>query len=276
MTITRREFATITAATGYALAVCPVTALAITTPATDLETADVKIKIGKDELPAYTAYPKKGGALPVVIVVHEIFGVHEYIKDVCRRFANEGYYAIAPDLFFRAGDATKISDIDKLRAEIVSKATQKQVMDDLDAVVGWVGKQKRAKAKALGITGFCWGGNTTWMYAAHNTNVKAGAAWYGRLVGDATPAQPKFPVDIAPTLQVPVLGLYGEKDKGIPLDTVEKMKTELAKGKSGSKFIVYKDAEHAFHADYRPSYQEKGAKEAWGECLTWFKTHLKA
>lgn len=267
----RRTF--VTTATGYALAVSPITALAITTPGDDLEQGDAAIPSGKDTLPAFFARPKKGGPLPVVIVVHEIFGVHEYIKDVCRRLAKEGIFAVAPDLFSRYGDATKVPDIDKLRATIVGKVKQKDVMDDLDATLAWVAKQKDVKADAAGITGFCWGGNVVWMYAAHHPRLKAGVAWYGRLVGDASPDNPKFPVDIAESLKVPVLGLYGGKDKGIGLDTVEKMRTGLAKGTSGSKIIVYPEAEHGFHADYRPSYNEKAAKEAWAEALAWFKAN---
>lgn len=265
----RRTF--VTTATGYALAVSPVTAWAITTPTTDLVTADVVIPVGKESMPGYVARPKKGGPAPCVLVVHEIFGVHEYIKDVCRRLAAEGYYAVAPSLYFRHGDATKIDSIDKLRSEIVSKAKIDQVLSDLDATASWAATQKEANAEKLGLTGFCWGGNVTWMYAAQNSKLKAGVAWYGRLSGDTSPTQTKFPLDVAPDLKVPVLGLYGEKDKGIPLDQVEKMRTLLSKGKSGSKIIVYDGADHGFHADYRPSYNEKAAKAAWGEMLAWFK-----
>jgi carboxymethylenebutenolidase len=269
-TCTRRAFVAATAS-GYALAVLPITALAIQTPATDLETADVKIALGKETMPGYSARPKKAGAHPVVIVVHEIFGVHEYIKDVCRRLANEGYYAIAPDLYFRQGDATKIEDREKLRKDIVNKVSHPQVLADLDATLAWLAKDTNADTKRAGITGFCWGGNIVWMYAAHNPGLKAGAAWYGRLTGDPSELQPKFPVDVADKLTVPVIGLYGEKDQGIPLEQVDKMKAALAKGKSGSKIVVYAGAEHGFHADYRPSYNEKAAKEAWSEMLTWFK-----
>lgn len=268
----RRTFISNATVAGYALAVSPITASAFTTPTDGLETGDVKIPSGKDAMPAFFARPKKPGSYPVVIVVHEIFGVHEYIKDICRRLAKEGYFAVAPDLFCRYGDATKIPDIDKLRSEIISKTKQKDVLRDLDQVTAWLAQQKDAKAATIGITGFCWGGNVVWMYAAHNSKIKAGVAWYGRLVGDPIP-DTQYPVDIAASLTVPVLGLYGGKDTGIPADSIEKMRSGLAKGKTGSKIIVYPEAEHGFHADYRPSYNEKSAKEGWSELLGWFRSH---
>jgi carboxymethylenebutenolidase len=281
--IDRRQFLTSAVAgsamcAGYALAIRPVTALAVTTSASNLNTGAFKVPVGHStEMPLWAAWPKKGaGKSPVIVVIHEIFGVHEYIKDICRRLALEGWYAVAPDLFFRHGDATKIADIDTLRKNIVSKVSQKEVLSDLDATIKWAGTQEGADASRVGMTGFCWGGTTTWMYAAYNPAIKAGVAWYGRLIGDKTPLIPQFPVDIGASLKVPVLGLYGDKDSGIPLSTVEHMKKELAKGLSGSKFIVYEGAQHAFHADYRPSYDEKSAKAAWDELVKWFKNnHLK-
>lgn len=273
--ITRRDVA-VGIGVGYALSVLPVTAWAVTTPADGLETGGVQIPTGKDGkemMPAFLAAPKTAGTFPVVIVVHEIFGVHEYIRDVCRRLAKEGYLAVAPDLFFRNGDATKIEDRKKLMDEIVAKQTQAAVLADLDAVSAWAKKDKRADAKKMAITGYCWGGNVVWMYAAHNPELKAGIAWYGRVKGDVTPAQPKFPMDVAASLTVPVLGLYGEKDGGIPLADVDAMRKELGKSKSGSQMNVYIGAEHGFHADYRPSYNEKAAKEAWTELLAWLGKH---
>jgi carboxymethylenebutenolidase len=267
--LSRRAFV---AATGYALAVSPVTAWAIETPATGLDVADVTIPVGKDRMPGYAAWPKKAGAHPVVIVVQEIFGLHAYIKDVCRRLAAEGYYAVAPSLYFRKGDATKIESINKLLTGIVSKVAQPQVMGDLDATMAWLGEQKAADAQRVAITGFCWGGNVVWTYSAHNPRIKAGVAWYGKLTGDPAPST-KYPIELAPGLTVPVLGLYGEKDKGIPLEGIEAMRKALAKGASGSKIIVYPGAEHGFHADYRPSYDEKAAKAGWAEMLAWFKQH---
>lgn len=269
MDLNRREILTL--GTGYALAVMPVTAWALNTPAPDVETTVVQIPSGKDKLPAFLAVPKKPGKYPCVLLVHEIFGIHEYIRDVCRRLANAGYIVLSPSLYFRQGDATKITDIPTLQEKIVKKVPQAQVLEDLDACVKWLGTNKKAEPGKIGITGFCWGGGATWLYSAHNPQLKAGVAWYGRLTGEASPLQPKFPLDIAASLTVPVLGLYGAKDKGIPLADVEKMRAELAKGKSQSKIIVYDEAEHGFHADYRPSYHAKSAQDAWQQMLDWFK-----
>jgi carboxymethylenebutenolidase len=271
----RRTF--MTSSVGYAVAVSPVSAWAVSTPTTDLKTGEVNIPTGsggKESMSAYWAMPKKKGPRSgCVIVVHEIFGVHEYIKDVCRRLAQEGYFAVSPYLYFRQGDATKIADIDELRTKIISKVSQSQYLDDLDATVEWLKKNKDADASKIGITGFCWGGNATWMYAARNKSLKAGVAWYGKLVGEATPNAPKFPIDVVKDLTVPVLGLYGEKDKGIPQDTVEKMRAALKQAKSKSEIIVYPGADHGFHADYRPMYDEKSAKDGWNKLLAWFKTN---
>jgi carboxymethylenebutenolidase len=186
--------------------------------------------------------------------------------------AKQGYLALAPELFVRQGDPSKIGDIATLMKDIISKTPDAQVMGDLDACVAWAANNG-GNVDKLGITGFCWGGRVTWMYSAHNPKIKAGVAWYGRLQGDSTANTPKHPVDIAPALTVPVLGLYGARDTGIPLDTVEKMKAALAKGSSKSEFVVYPDAGHAFHADYRPSYNEKDAKDGWTRALAWFRQH---
>jgi len=208
----------------------------------------------------------------VVLVVSEIFGLHEHIADVARRFAKAGYLALAPDLFVRQGNAAAYSDIEELRKDIINKTPDAQVIGDLDACVAWALKNG-GDAGRLGITGFCWGGRITWLYCAHNPKLRAGVAWYGKLIGNKTPLMPSYPLDIAASLRVPVLGLYGGKDNGIPLDTVEQMKTALAKGKNGSDIVVYPDAGHAFHADYRPSYVEADAKDGWKRCLAWFKAH---
>jgi carboxymethylenebutenolidase len=223
-------------------------------------------------MPAYRSRPAGQTGLPVILVVSEIFGVHEHIADVARRFAKQGYLALAPDLFVRQGDPSKVADIPTLMKDIISKTPDAQVMADLDACVDWAANDG-GNVDKLGITGFCWGGRITWMYSAHNPKVRAGVAWYGRLVGEASANAPRHPVDIAPGLSVPVLGLYGGKDTGIPLDTVEKMKAALSKGSSGSEFVVYPDAGHAFHADYRPSYVEKDAKDGWTRALAWFRAH---
>ncbi|MBD2521894.1 dienelactone hydrolase family protein [Nostoc sp. FACHB-133] len=270
--ITRRKFiATSTLATGFALAVQPISAQVTATDAKGLVAGAVKIPVVKDgEIPAYRAAPATGENFPIVLVIQEIFGVHEHIQDVTRRFAQLGYLAIAPELFIRQGDVTKLSSIDEIRP-IVAKVPDSQVLSDLDATVKWAVKSAKGNANKLAITGFCWGGRITWLYAAHNPKVKAGVAWYGRLVGDATELQPKYPIDIASKLTVPILGLYGGKDTGIPLDTVEQMRDRLKSSSSKSEIIVYPDAPHAFFADYRPSYREKEAKDGWKRLLAWFK-----
>jgi carboxymethylenebutenolidase len=277
--LTRRKFiATATLATGFTLAVQPISAAVITTDAKGLVAGAVKIPVTDGEIPAYRAVPARGRNFPIVLVIQEIFGVHEHIQDVCRRFAKLGYLAIAPQLFSRQGDVSKLSNIDEIRS-VVAKVPDAQVLSDLDATVNWGVKSAKGNADKLAITGFCWGGRITWLYAAHNPNVKAGVAWYGRLVGDVTELTPKHPVDIASTLKVPILGLYGGKDTGITLDTVEQMRDRLAsrnenrlkKSSSKSEIIVYPDAPHAFFADYRPSYREKEAKDGWRRLQAWFK-----
>jgi carboxymethylenebutenolidase len=230
----------------------------------------VKIPVKDGEIPAYRAMPAKSGNFPIVLVIQEIFGVHEHIQDVCRRFAKLGYVAVAPELFVRQGDVSKLSNIEEIRA-IVAKVPDAQVLSDLDATVGWTVKSAKGNSNKLGITGFCWGGRITWLYATHNPQVKAGVAWYGRLVGNVTELTPKHPVDIASVLKVPVLGLYGGKDTGIPLDTVQQMRDRLKSGSSKSEIIVYPDAPHAFFADYRPSYREEDAKQGWQRLQAWFK-----
>ncbi|PSB45051.1 carboxymethylenebutenolidase [Cyanosarcina cf. burmensis CCALA 770] len=271
--ITRRNFiATATLATGFALAVQPVSAKAIATDTQELVADAVKIPVEDGEIPAYRAQPNTGENFPVVLVIQEIFGVHEHIQDVVRRFAKLGYLAIAPELFVRQGDVAKLSNVDEIRS-IVAKVPDAQVISDLDATVDWAVKSAKGNATRLGITGFCWGGRITWLYAAHNPQVKAGVAWYGRLVGNATELTPKHPVDVASTLKVPVLGLYGGKDTGIPLDTVEQMRDRLKSSSSKSEIIVYPDAAHAFFADYRPSYREREALDGWQKLQAWFKQH---
>lgn len=260
------------AAAGFALAVQPIAAATITTDADGLTAGDVKIPVGDTTIPGYRALPSKGGPFPVVLVVQEIFGVHAHIKDVCRRFAKLGYFAIAPELYARQGDVASLKSIDEIRA-IVAKVPDEQVMSDLDACVEFAQKSGKGDVAKLGITGFCWGGRVVWLYAAHSKQLKAGVAWYGRLVGDPAPNTPKHPVNIAADLQAPVLGLYGGKDQGIPVETVEQMRTALKTAKVDSKIIVYPEAGHAFYADYRPSYHEADAAAAWQELLAWFKKY---
>ncbi len=266
--VSRREFiATATLATGFALAVQPISAKVINTNTKGLIAGAVKIPVADGEIPAYRAQPSKGTNFPIVLVIQEIFGVHEHIQDVTRRFAKLGYLAIAPELFVRQGDVSKLTSIEEIRP-IVATVPDAQVLSDLDATVNWAVKSSKGNGSKLGITGFCWGGRITWLYAAHNPKVKAGVAWYGRLIGDKTEITPQHPLDIASTLTVPVLGLYGGKDTGIPLNTVEQMRAKL---NNKSKIIVYPDAPHAFFADYRPSYREKEAKNGWRQLQKWFK-----
>jgi carboxymethylenebutenolidase len=269
----RRVFLKTTLGTGFAAAVMPVTAQSvIKTDSAGLTVGEVILTVKGEKVPVYRAQPEGKTNLPVVLVISEIFGVHEHIADVARRFAKQGYMALAPELFVRQGDPTSYGTVAELIKEVISKVPDEQVMTDLDACVAWA-KENGGNTDKLGITGFCWGGRITWMYAAHNPKVKAGVAWYGKLVGDATALTPKHPVDIAAGLKVPVLGLYGGKDEGIPLESVEKMKAALAKGSSKSEFVVYPQSGHAFHADYRPSYVEADAKDGWKRCLAWFKAH---
>lgn len=272
---TRRTALQAAVGLGYAAAAAPLMAqTAIATSAEGLDAGDVSFTVGGFKVPAYRAAPAGKTGLPVVLVIQEIFGVHEYIADTCRRFAKAGYLAIAPQLYARQGDAAGYTEIGRLMTEVVSKVPDAQVMADLDGALQWAGANGGDLARA-GITGFCWGGRIVWLYAAHGP-VKAGVAWYGRLVGQASELTPKHPVDVAPILKAPVLGLYGEKDSGIPLDTIDKMKTALAGGTAAAKasqFVVYPDAPHAFHADYRASYRKVAAEDGWNRALAWFKAH---
>ena len=274
--LSRRQFVSRSVGTGFAASVLPVAAQTVVkTDSQGLITGEVTIDVGGFKMPAYRAAPANKKNAPVVLVISEIFGVHEYIADVARRFAQAGYFAIAPELFVRQGDATSYGEVAKLIAEVISKVPDPQVMADLDATVAWA-KAEGADTGRLGITGFCWGGRITWLYTAHNPAVKAGVAWYGRLVGASSALQPVHPVDVAAKLAGPVLGLYGGQDTGIPLETVNQMKTALAAGGVAAKkseFVVYPDAPHAFHADYRPSFRKEPAEDGWKRAVAWFKAH---
>ena len=274
--LNRRGFVGGALGTGFAAAALPVTAqTVIKTDTSGLIVGEVTIPVGDFKMPAYRAAPAGKANAPVVLVISEIFGVHEHIADVARRFAKQGYCAIAPELFIRQGDAGSYGEIAKLIAEVIAKVPDAQVMADLDATVAWAAAQG-ADTSRLGITGFCWGGRITWMYSAHNPAVKAGVAWYGRLLGPTNALSPAHPVDVAGKLNGPVLGLYGGQDAGIGLDTVEKMKLALAAGSVAAKrseFMVYADAPHAFHADYRPSYRKDAADDGWKRCNAWFKAN---
>ena len=259
---------------GYAAAAGEVMAqTAISTSAQGLVSGEVIIDVNGFKMPAYRSAPAGQTGMPVVLVISEIFGVHAYIADVTRRLARAGYMAIAPSLFVRQGDASAYTEIPKLQAEVITKVPDAQVMSDLDATVAWAAAQG-GNANKLAITGFCWGGRITWLYAAHQPRVKAGVAWYGRLVGSATPLTPSHPVEQTGSLKAPVLGLYGGADTGIPLDSVDKMKAALAQGSAAaraSEFVVYPDAPHAFHADYRPSYRQAAAEDGWQRLLAWLQ-----
>jgi carboxymethylenebutenolidase len=269
----RRGFLKTALGTGFAASVLPVCAQTmIKTDTSGLTAGEVTITVNGQKVPMYRAQPEGKTNLPVVLVVSEIFGVHEHIADVARRLAKLGYLALAPDLFVRQGNAAAYPTAAEVMKEVISKVPDAQVMSDLDACVAWA-KDNGGNTDKVGITGFCWGGRITWLYAAYNPKVKAGVAWYGRLVGDKTALTPTQPVDIAADLKVPVLGLYGAKDTGIPLESVNKMKEALAKGGSKSSFVIFENSGHAFHADYRPSFVEADAKEGWRLCLAWFKTH---
>ena len=271
----RRGFVATAVGSGFAAAVLPVGAQTIKTDTTGLTAGEVTIPVGAFKMPAYRAMPAGKTNLPVVLVISEIFGVHEHIADVARRFAKQGYLAIAPELFVRQGDAQSYGEIGKLIAEVIAKVPDEQVMGDLDASVAWA-KANGGDTAKLGITGFCWGGRIVWLYTAQNPAVKAGVAWYGRLVGAPNSLQPTNPVELTAKLAGPVLGLYGGADAGIPQDSIDKMKAALATGSAAAKrseFVVYPDTPHAFNADYRPSYRKEAADDGWKRCLAWFKAN---
>ena len=270
----RRRFLVTKLAAGFAMAVCPITAETITTDTNGLDAGEMKIPTADGgEMPGYRAMPSKGKSFPVVLVVEEIFGVHEHIKDLCRRLAKSGYLAIAPELFARQGDVSKIENIQEIVSKVVSKVADSQVMSDLDSTVTWAEKTGKGDTKRLAITGFCWGGRVVWLYAAHSTKLKAGAAWYGQIIGQVNEFRPKTVLELAPELKAVVLGLYGGKDTGIPVDQVEKMREALKAAHKDSEIIIYPEAPHGFNADYRPSYREPDAKDAWAHMLAWFKQH---
>lgn len=269
----RRDFIVSALATGFAMAVQPIYAQAISTDAVSLSAGEVIIPVHDGEIPAYQAHPTAGKSFPVVLVIQEIFGVHEHIKDICRRLAKLGYLAIAPELFARQGNVSNMADIGEIMAQVVSHVPDSQVMSDLDATLDWVKQSGKGDATKLGITGFCWGGRITWLYCAHNPELKAGVAWYGRLEGKASELQPKHPLDIAAQLKVPVLGLYGGADQGIPLESVDRMRSALSAAHNKSEIVIYPDAPHAFFADYRPSYRKDAAEDGWKRLQAWFRAH---
>jgi carboxymethylenebutenolidase len=271
--LNRRDFLVTKLAAGFAAAVSPVAAETITTDSSGLDASEVKIPVHDGEMPGYLAKPKQGSALATVLVVQEIFGVHEHIRDLCRRLAKQGYLAVAPELYARQGDVSKMTDIQEIISKVVSKVPDEQVLSDLDAAADWAASTQKGDRARLGITGFCWGGRISWLYAAHKPALKAAAAWYGRLLGPTDALHPKNPIDVAATLKPPVLGLYGGQDQGIPLDTIERMRAALKAAGNPSEIVVYPDAGHAFNADYRPSYRQGPAEDAWKRMLAWFKRY---
>lgn len=275
----RRDFMAGSIASGFALAVQPICAQTlIQTDTLDLEHGMVQVATDNGDIPAYYALPSKAAlppmpsSIPIMLVVHEAWGVHEHIKDVARRFAKLGYLAVAPELFHRQGDASQLKDFKEIFARVISKVPDWQVMRDLDASLRWAEKNGGSRYK-LGITGFCWGGRIPWLYAAHNDYVTAGVAWYGRLVGDKNAMNPAHPMDVVSNIKPPVLGLYGGADAGTSVNTVEQMNAALKKAGKPSMIHVYPDTPHGFHADYRPSYRQKEAWDGWDRCIAWFRKH---
>jgi carboxymethylenebutenolidase len=268
---TRRGFVMTSLITGFALAARPAAAETITTDTNGLDVGEVKVPVADGSIPAYRAMPAQGGPFPTVLVVQEIFGVHEHIKDLCRRLAKAGYYAIAPELYARQGDPSKISDTQELIKAIVSKVPDAQVMSDLDSAVDYAQASGKADTARLAVTGFCWGGRIVWLYAAHSPGLKAAVAWYGSIDRPRTELQPKYPIDLAADLKAPVLGLYGAADQGIPVDSVEKMQAACKSAGKTCEIKIYPDTPHGFNADYRPSYRADAAKDGWARMLAWFK-----
>ncbi|MGB9095233.1 dienelactone hydrolase family protein [Erwinia sp.] len=256
---------------GFTPAVSPTASTTIITDSDAIQSGETSIPTQGENMPAFHAKPRNAsGPLPVILVVQEIFGVHEHIRDICRRLAGEGYLAVAPELYFRQGDPAEYDDIPTLFKELVNTVPDNQVLADLDHVANWASRHG-GDMRNMGITGFCWGGRITWLYAAHNPQLKAAVAWYGKMVGEKTLKQQKQPVDIAVDLTAPVLGLYGGKDDSIPQESVETMRQALRAANAKSEIVVYPDAGHAFNADYRPSYHEESAKDGWERMLAWFR-----
>jgi carboxymethylenebutenolidase len=270
--LTRRGFVVTSLAAGFALATQPVSAATIVTDSEGLTVGEVKIPVPDGEIPGYRAMPAEGGPFATILVVQEVFGVHEHIKDICRRLAKAGYFAVAPALYARQGDVTQMTNMDDVM-KVVAKVPEPEVASDLDATVAWAGSTGKADTVKLGITGFCWGGRQVWLYCAHNPKVKAGVAWYGPLQRPKSEMTPLDPLDVVPQLKVPVLGLYGGADGGIPMTQIQAMQDALKAAGNPSEIVVYPDTPHGFNADYRASYRPEQAKDGWKRLLAWFKDH---
>jgi carboxymethylenebutenolidase len=271
--LTRRAFVVGSLAAGFALAVLPVSAETITTDTNGLVAGEVKIPVQGGVIPGYRAMPAVGGPFATILVVHEIFGVHEHIKDICRRLAKLGYFAVAPALFAREGDVARMTDMQQIM-KVVMTVPDRQVASDLDATVAWAKKTGHANTDKLGIVGFCWGGYQVWLYSVHNPNLLAGVAWYGLLLRrPKTALTPESPLDLAKQINVPILGLYGGADAAIPMSQIDQMRAELKAAGKPSEIIVYPNTPHGFNADYRPSYRPQQAKDGWTKMQAWFKEH---
>jgi carboxymethylenebutenolidase len=269
----RGFFMTASAATaaGYTLLAGPVRADVITTDTSGLNVGEAKVKVAEGEMPVYFARPANVANPPIILVAMEIFGLHEYIRDVARRLAKLGAFAIAPDYYFRKGDLTKITEFKDLMPLVNAKADS-ELFADLDATVAWA-KSQGGDAERLGIMGFCRGGRNVWLYSTHNPNLKAGVAFYGTLADAHSEAMPKNALDLAAEVKAPVLGLYGAADTGLSVEQVEKMKAELQAAGKTAEFKIYPDAPHGFHADYRPSYRKEAAEDGWLQMQAWFKKY---
>jgi carboxymethylenebutenolidase len=270
--LSRRTFVVGTLAGGFALAVLPLSAQTIVTDAKGLTAGEVKIPVPDGQIPAYRAMPAKGGPFPAVLVVHEIFGVHEHIQDICRRLAKAGYFAVAPALYAREGDVAGMSNMDDVM-KVVSRVPDSQVASDLDATVKWAASTGKADAGKLGVIGFCWGGRQVWLYSAHNPDLKAGVAWYGVLRWSKNKLTPNDPIEVVPQMKAPVLGLYGGADQHIAVKQVQELQAALKQAGNPSEIIIYPDTPHGFNADYRPSYRPRQAKDAWTKMLGWLRDH---
>ena len=270
--LSRRGFVVTSLAAGFALATQPVSAETIVTDSAGLAVGEVKIPVPDGEIPGYRAMPAEGGPFPTILVIQEVFGVHEHIKDICRRLAKLGYFAVAPALYAREGDVSQMTDIQDIM-NVVAKVPEPQVAADLDATAAWAGSTGKADIARMGVTGFCWGGRQVWLYAAHNPKLKAAVAWYGILQRPKSELTPADPIDLVSRLQVPVLGLYGGADQGIPMAQIQALQAALKAADKPSEIVVYPDTPHGFNADYRASYRPAAAKDAWMRMLAWFKDH---
>jgi carboxymethylenebutenolidase len=270
--VSRRAFIVSSLAAGFALAVLPVSAETITTDTKGLTAGEVKIPVEAGSIPGYRAMPQSGGPFPTILVVQEVFGVHEHIKDICRRLAKAGLFAMAPALYAREGDVARMSDMRQIR-QVVAKVPERQVASDLDATVVWAKSTEKADTSRLGIVGFCWGGRQVWLYAAHNPQLKAGVSWYGVLQRPKSDMTPENPIDLVQHINAPILGLSGGADPAIPVAQIDAMRAALKAAGKPSEIIVYPDTPHGFNADYRPSYRPQQARDGWRRMLAWFKQH---